>query len=154
DGVLEDVVGLLPAVDLRVALDHLAREAAQPFAGTVEQLAAGGLFAAAQAVEVGLDLQRLRRRIGHATTPARVKWRQLAPEMIHDREAQGRSNLLRLSPVLWPALPTRPPSRPQVSFGSGVRGRRWGEGRETFGRRGVTGQETATQREPDGVGSR
>src|SRR5262249_43238487 len=36
DGVLEDVVGLLPAMDLRITLDHFARQAAQPFAGTVE----------------------------------------------------------------------------------------------------------------------
>jgi len=36
DSVLEDVVGLLPAMDLRITLDHFARQAAQPFAGTVE----------------------------------------------------------------------------------------------------------------------
>src|SRR5262249_46589017 len=89
DGVLEDVVGLLPAVDLRIALEHLAREAAQAFAGIVEQLAAGGLIAAAQAVEIGLDLQRLRGRIGHATTAVRGTRPEPASDLVPRPWAPG-----------------------------------------------------------------
>src|SRR5262249_4733373 len=68
-GVLQHVVGLLPAVDVGVTPEHLAGELAQALAGAAEQLAARRLVAAADAVEAGLDVQRLRGRIGHGTAP-------------------------------------------------------------------------------------
>src|SRR5262249_18706517 len=69
DGVLQHVVGLLPAADVGVALEDLAGEVAQALAGAAEEVAARRLVAAAEAVEAGLDLHALGGCLGHATSP-------------------------------------------------------------------------------------
>src|SRR5262249_23109508 len=66
-GVLEDVVGLLPAPDARVALEHLAGEPGEPLAGGRDQLVAGRRGPGPEPVEPALDGGRL--VVGHGRAP-------------------------------------------------------------------------------------
>jgi hypothetical protein len=64
-GPLEQVVGLLPAVNAWEVAEHLAGQVHHALVGTVDELAAGGLVAGSQAVDPCLDLSGLAAWLGH-----------------------------------------------------------------------------------------
>src|SRR5262249_160266 len=72
-GVVEDVVGLLPAPEARKALEHAARQPPQALAGVPEQALARGPVSGAEPVDPGLQLGGVGGRFGHGTPTRRDK---------------------------------------------------------------------------------
>src|SRR5260370_22646918 len=56
--VVEDIIGLLPALQPAIGAEHLPGQTQQPFTGGVEKLFAGRLIARPEAVQTMLEAQR------------------------------------------------------------------------------------------------